>query len=160
MFSVMSDILEFSDNIIEIHHQKRRVGWLNVPSGDSIYQPRMELLCVMANAPLKFINEREYEALKIIDLLREVAAQEVAYVSQFNRRYKFKLHPMPGSNTQQGGSSDWYYAALEVTALHKHQPGANSFASRTRDASEDDRVFQEPKMDGYRHIGLSSEPHN
>ncbi|KAJ5805202.1 hypothetical protein N7474_011089 [Penicillium riverlandense] len=117
-FSVMDDIPEVSDKIIEMHHRKRRVGWPNAPSGDMMYEPRMELLCFTTYAPLTFVNEREYEVLKMIGLLREAAAEGVVYVSQFNRRYKFNLHPIPGSSAQQGGSSDWYYAALEVNTLH------------------------------------------
>ncbi|KAJ5800710.1 uncharacterized protein N7518_002778 [Penicillium psychrosexuale] len=118
IFSVIDTIPSVSDEIIQIHHRKRQLGWQNAPLGDHKYEPEMQLLNFFLNAPLTFINEREYEAVKMIGLLRETAAQEEAYIHQFNRTYEFELIPMPGSNTKQGEPSDYYYAVLEVMTIH------------------------------------------
>ncbi|KAJ5169046.1 uncharacterized protein N7482_004640 [Penicillium canariense] len=81
IFSVIDYIPSVSDGIIQLHHRKRQLGWPNAPSGDRKYEWEMQLLSFFVNAPLTFINEREYEAVKMIGLLRERYKKRHTYTS-------------------------------------------------------------------------------
>jgi hypothetical protein len=58
------------------------------------FSTKEKTMSMHANAPLGFINEREYEVVKSIALLREAQYQQTNYVDVFNRSYTFDLYPV------------------------------------------------------------------
>ncbi|PYI04107.1 hypothetical protein BO78DRAFT_409358 [Aspergillus sclerotiicarbonarius CBS 121057] len=110
----MKTLPGIDDVAIVNHFGIRERGWMNNPPSWA-RPPRLGMLCP---AKLQFINEREYEVIKTIGLLREVEYQRTAYCDKFNRGYRFSLHPaslVHGVETE--GVEQYFYAILDVTPV-------------------------------------------
>ena len=77
------------DSRVELHHRKRAPGWAHVDATGPCYARELEILDMSANPPVTLINEREYQAIRSIGHLREVAASDSRYQRQFDREYTF-----------------------------------------------------------------------
>lgn len=55
------------------------------------YADPYEILTHTPNPFTVFLNERKYEAIRMIGLLREAEAQKETYIAHFNRLYEFNL---------------------------------------------------------------------
>lgn len=69
-----------------------------------------------SNAPLGFINEREYEVVKTIGLLREAQNQQINHVDVFNRSYTFDLYPVSTVHGVNEPAIDKYFYAMLGTS--------------------------------------------
>ncbi|GJP87676.1 P-loop containing nucleoside triphosphate hydrolase protein [Aspergillus niger] len=103
-----------SDEALINHIGVRQRGWMNNP-------PSFVTPAVLGNlipAIYHFINERHYEVIKTVGLLREAEYQRTTYCNTFNGSYTFSLYPLStvhGVHTQ--GVDKYFYAILDVTTV-------------------------------------------
>lgn len=114
-FERMEQIPNIDDVTIQAHHRRRERGWSHISARGPCFTEPFEIPGFGGNAPITFINEREYQAIRSIGLLREVAALESQYQHQFNREYTFDMIPASeDESTETASSADTYYIALEI----------------------------------------------
>ncbi|KAJ9254366.1 hypothetical protein DTO207G8_3557 [Paecilomyces variotii] len=128
-FGVIRDIPTLADNNIQLHHRRRQMGWPNQPPK---FDTPQQILSFTPNAPVTFINEREYEAIKTIGLLREANYRQRNYVKSFNRYYEFDLWPVSlVHGTQTPVIDEYFYGVLGVDV--------------TSDSADDEQVLPLPE---------------
>ncbi|KAJ5826301.1 hypothetical protein N7474_003439 [Penicillium riverlandense] len=108
----IGEIPSLDDQNIQKHHRRRELGWSNDPPRRPRYTKEEAIFCFSPSPAPTFVNERQYEAIRMIGLLREVEAAKKAYVSLFNKEYTFQL--FAASSVHGGSDSDVFYAVLEV----------------------------------------------
>ncbi|KAJ5885199.1 hypothetical protein N7495_009709 [Penicillium taxi] len=119
MFSVMKAIPAITDRSIVAHHQSRLFGWQNMERG-GFDREKSKLLQHMHTPFTTYINEREYETIQMIGLLREAEAQKKTVTAQFDQFYDFDLFraaDVHGSN--DNGLDPYFYAVVEAKFLAK-----------------------------------------
>ncbi|OJJ71240.1 hypothetical protein ASPBRDRAFT_676287 [Aspergillus brasiliensis CBS 101740] len=103
-----------SDQALGNHIGVRDRGWMNKPP--SFVTPHA--LGNLMPSVYHFINERHYEVIKTVGLLREAEYQRTTYCNTFNGSYTFSVYPMSsvhGVHTE--GVDKYFYAILDVTAV-------------------------------------------
>lgn len=111
----MENIPSLNDDAIRAHFAVRNRGWMNNPP--SFRSPPLSgVFCI--EPFLTFINERQYEVLKTVGLLREAEHQATTYCDKFNREYTIQLYPVSLIHGKQSTCIEQYfYAILNVTPV-------------------------------------------
>lgn len=133
-FARIAEVPSLNHKDIEEHHCRHERGWVNRPPAFII--PK-EMLSMHATAPTTFINEREYEVIKTVGLLREAYHQKDLMHSEFNRTYSFLL--IPGSTLHgvyDGSFDDIFYTLLDAAT--------QSVTHHSDSISEQALVYPEP----------------
>ncbi|XRM47494.1 hypothetical protein ABZX51_010465 [Aspergillus tubingensis] len=105
---------KISDRALSDHIGVRQRGWMN--NLPSFVTPRA--LGILFPAIYIFVNERHYEVIKTVGLLREAEYQRTTYCNNFNGSYTFTLYPtssVHGAHTE--GLDKYFYAILDVTTM-------------------------------------------
>lgn len=102
------DIPPIQDETIQLHHRLQMPGWSNNPPQ---YEERFQIISMYA--PMNFIHERQYEAIKVVGLLREAHDQQDKYPRHFNRNYNFNLIPAQDIDPSHA-TADLFYIMLNV----------------------------------------------
>ncbi|KAF3481353.1 uncharacterized protein GIQ15_04112 [Arthroderma uncinatum] len=111
-FSPLNVPPPLEQSTIREQNQSRNRGWVNNPPGFA--KPEV---FISVNAPLTFINERQYEVFKVTGLLREATHQQANYSRHFNRTYSFDLWPSAFIHSTLGKEfSQYFYALLDPSA--------------------------------------------
>ncbi|KGO58028.1 hypothetical protein PEX2_084670 [Penicillium expansum] len=123
MFTMMKAIPPVTDPIIKHHHRRRKFGWPSMT--DSGFQETPELL-THTNAPFTvFLNEREYEAIRMIGLLREADAQKETAITQFNNFYEFELFRASDVHNVKGkGLDEYFYGVIDAKFILRDREDA------------------------------------
>ncbi|KAK2756695.1 hypothetical protein FQN54_005141 [Arachnomyces sp. PD_36] len=112
-FGRIATIPEIDSQDIQNHHCRREKGWVNQPPA---FVKPAQIMSMHSKAPLTFINEREYEVVKTVGLLREASHQRDIAKRQFWKEYTFTLIPASTFRpTDHVDSNELYYALLDVT---------------------------------------------
>lgn len=112
-----------TDPTIKHHHRRRKFGWLSM--ADSGFQETPELL-THTNAPFTvFLNEREYEAIRMIGLLREADAQKETAITQFNNFYEVELFRASDVHNVKGNRLDeYFYGVIDAKSILRDREDA------------------------------------
>jgi hypothetical protein len=111
----MEEIPDIDDECVQAHHRRRERGWSHKSAQGPCFTESFETPGFEGNAPITFINEREYQAIRSIGLLREVAALERQYQHQFNCEYTFDMIPASEvESAETPPSAGTYYVAFEI----------------------------------------------
>ncbi|KAL2701625.1 hypothetical protein AAEP93_005923 [Penicillium crustosum] len=114
-FERMEEIPDIDDLRVQIHHRRRERQWSHITAKGHCFTDKFEIPGLDADKHITFINEREYQAIRSIGLLREVAANERRYDHQFNRDYTFDMIPASEvESTATSSSTETYYVAFEI----------------------------------------------
>ncbi|KAJ5365510.1 hypothetical protein N7517_008396 [Penicillium concentricum] len=129
LFTSMNEIPPISNRTITPHHRRRGFGWPSM-KGDS-YTEKHEVVFFASNPLLVFHNEREYEAIRMIGLLREAEAEKKTYESTFNRDYEFDLFPPALVHDSQHACLDqFHYGILDARITLHASDEAQEFGNR------------------------------
>ncbi|KAJ5774538.1 hypothetical protein N7457_009434 [Penicillium paradoxum] len=92
---------------------------------DSGFQENPELL-THTNAPFGvFLNEREYETIRMIGLLREADAQKETAITQFNNFYEFELFRASDVHNIKGkGLDEYFYGVIDAKFILRDREDA------------------------------------
>jgi hypothetical protein len=124
MFTMMKAIPPVTDPTIKHHHRRRKFGWQSM--ADSGFQETPELF-THTNAPFTvFLNEREYEAIRMIGLLREADAQKETAITQFNNFYEFELFRASDVHNVKGkGLDEYFYGVIDAKFILRDREDAH-----------------------------------
>lgn len=114
-FERMEEIPGIEDIRVQIQHQRRKRDWSHITADGHYFTDQLEIPGLAADKHIVFINERQYQAIRSIGLLREVAANKHRYDLQFNRDYTFDM--IPASEVESAAtpsSAETYYVAFEI----------------------------------------------
>jgi regulator of nonsense transcripts 1 len=73
-FERMNEVPDIEDIRFQIHHRRRERGWSHITAKGHCFNNKLEIPGLDADKHITFINEREYQAIRSIGLLREIAA--------------------------------------------------------------------------------------
>lgn len=92
---------------------KRKPAWMNMNAQHSYVDP-VQILSMGSNAPLEFINERQYEVIKAGGLLREADLWMRSYNATFNGEYEFSIYPVDTVHGVASATpSQYFYGVLK-----------------------------------------------
>ena len=102
-----------STHTIKVHLLRRKFGWSS--KSEYRYADPYEILTHTPNPFTVFLNEREYEAIRMIGLLREAEAQKETYIAHFNRFYEFNLlRASDVLKSQNKDLDEYFYGVLDA----------------------------------------------
>lgn len=109
----IAEIPPVDEHFVKARHARRVKGWVNQPPG---FAPKFEILSINSTVPIRFINEREYEVVKTVGLLREAEFQKETMQRGFDHVYMMKLVPASTIHGSRDKRFDTcFYALLDVT---------------------------------------------
>lgn len=89
LFEPMLRIPGVKDVTIQHHHRHREYGWQSMEHGG--FSPEPKFFHQMPSPFAFFINEREYEAIRMIGILREAEATKDTATREWNGQYTFNI---------------------------------------------------------------------
>lgn len=112
-FSPMEELPSTSDLHVEIHHRVRKVDWAHINETGPCFTEPFTFRHSNPKAPLTFINERHYQAIRSIGLLRDVSTDKMQHRGLFNAEYTFDLFPAGYLDKDLASPDTCYYIALQ-----------------------------------------------
>ncbi|CAG7976130.1 unnamed protein product [Penicillium salamii] len=112
LFQAIKQIPPTDDPTIKKHHQRRTWGWQNKRYGG--FEDEENLYCQLPSPYTFIVDEREYEALRMIAIIRERDFATKMGNQQWNGHYSFDI--FPASDIHKVGGQDfqqYFYGMIE-----------------------------------------------
>lgn len=136
VFQAIKEIPPIDNITIHKHHQHREWGWLSRP--DAGFEKKPNLYWQITDPFTFFINEREYEVLRMIAILRERDAAKDRSSQQWNGNYTFDIFQASHVHNFRERELDQYYYGFIEGAERMKGSGA------VLEALEQDTPLPEP----------------
>ncbi|CAG7971446.1 unnamed protein product [Penicillium salamii] len=112
MFQTMKEIPPRDDSTIRKHHQHRTWNWQSRYDGG--FEGKEDLYDQLGNPFTFIVNEREYEAIRMIALLRERNFAIETGTPQWNENYEFDIFRASDAHNSKGrGFDQYFYGVIE-----------------------------------------------
>ncbi|CAG8929996.1 unnamed protein product [Penicillium salamii] len=115
LFQPMLQIPGLKDVTIQHHHWHREYGWQSMEHGG--FSPEPKLFHQIPSPFGFFINEREYEAIRMIGILREAEATKDTATREWNGQYTFHLfEAFKVHGAERSDLHGFFYGVIEAKA--------------------------------------------